>query len=44
MDGALMLAGLKVMGLGLAGVFLVLIMFYIATKLTLKIFTMKKKG
>lgn len=37
MDMALMTAGLKVMGIGLGGVFAVLILFYIATKIMLVI-------
>lgn len=37
MDMALMSAGLKVMGIGLGGVFAVLILFYVATKIMLVI-------
>lgn len=42
MNGPLMAAGLQVMGLGLAGVFTVLILFYVATKLVLKVFTIRR--
>lgn len=37
MDMTLMSAGLKVMGIGLGGVFAVLILFYITTKIMLQI-------
>lgn len=37
-DPAMIQAGLKVMGLGLAGVFVVLILFYLCTKLMVAVF------
>ena len=37
-DPAMIAAGLKVMGLGLAGVFTVLILFYLCTKLMVAVF------
>lgn len=38
-DPAMISAGLKVMGLGLAGVFTVLILFYLCTKGMVAVFT-----
>ena len=44
MDAALMGAGLKVMLLGLGGVFTVLILFYITTKIMLAISRKRKRS